>query len=80
MARKAYESWYHMLHPHQKVMVLPGLFGWNTSIVSEEVQVRASSSVAVPGRVLSNLPRCDRLRRCWTSCVAFGNGPKKTIA
>ena len=42
MARKAYQSWYHMLHPHQKVMVLPGLFGWNTSIVSEEVQVRAS--------------------------------------
>ena len=57
MARKAYQSWYHMLHPHQKVMVLPGLFGWNTSIVSEEVQVRASSfqQVAVPGRALSSL-------------------------
>ena len=83
MARKAYQSWYHMLHPHQKVMVLPGLFGWNTSIVSEEVQVRASSfqQVAVPGRALSSLLcAADSGAAGQAAWLLVGNGPKKTIA
>ena len=28
MTRRYYEKWYHMLRPHQKLMVVPGLFGW----------------------------------------------------
>ena len=41
MTRRQYESWYHLLHPHQQVAVLPGLFGWNTSLLPKAQQSQA---------------------------------------
>ena len=41
MARHAYKNWYHMLHEHQRVMQLPGLFGWNETVCPREVQIAA---------------------------------------
>ena len=41
MTRSHYESWYHLLHPHQKAAVLPGLFGWNTSKLPKAAQSEA---------------------------------------
>ena len=41
MARNAYNKWYPLLHEHQKVAQLPGLFGWNESICPLAIQEKA---------------------------------------
>ena len=41
MTRTAYQKWYKMLKPHQKVMQVPGVFGWNQSQCSLKTQTAA---------------------------------------
>ena len=41
MTRTAYQKWYKMLKPHQKVMQVPGLFGWNQTQCSLKTQTAA---------------------------------------
>ena len=41
MTRRQYEKYYSMLHPHQRLFVVPGLFGWNRTECTVETQTRA---------------------------------------
>ena len=41
MTKRQYASWAHLMHPHQRLAVLPGLFGWNKTILSQEKQSQA---------------------------------------